>query len=80
MFFTKRKVETEIEKSLEVKDKEITKLMEKLHEITGGRFGGFQFYDSGTTAVEAGLRCARAATGKQEFISFFRDFLYLLEG
>ena len=29
-------------------------LVEKLHEITGGRFGGFQFYDSGTTAVEAG--------------------------
>ena len=49
-------------------------LVEKLHEITGGRFGGFQFYDSGTTAVEAGLRCARAATGKQEFFSFFRDF------
>ena len=50
------------------------KLMEKLHEITGGRFGGFQLYDSGTTAVEAGLRCARAATGKFEFISFYRDF------
>ena len=49
-------------------------LVEKMHEITGGRFAGFQFYDSGTTAVEAGLRCARAATGKQEFISFFRDF------
>ena len=30
-------------------------LVEKLHEITGGRFGGFQFYDSGTTAVEAKL-------------------------
>ncbi len=50
------------------------KLMEKLHEATGGRFGGFQLYDSGTTAVEAGLRCARAATGKAEFISFWRDF------
>ena len=49
-------------------------LMEKLHEITGGRFGGFQLYDSGTTAVEAGLRCARAATGKSEFFSFWRDF------
>ena len=35
-------------------------LMEKLHEVTGGKFGGFQLYDSGTTAVEAGLRCARA--------------------
>ncbi|NLD88492.1 MAG: aspartate aminotransferase family protein [Clostridiales bacterium] len=50
------------------------KLLEKLHEITDGRFGGFQLYDSGTTAVEAGLRCARAATGKAEFISFWRDF------
>ena len=50
------------------------KLVEKLHEITGGKFGGFQLYDSGTTAVEAGLRCARAATGKFEFISFWRDF------
>ncbi len=49
-------------------------LMEKLHEITGGRFGGFQLYDSGTTVVEAGLRCARAATGKFEFYSFWRDF------
>lgn len=49
-------------------------LMEKLHEVTGGRFGGFQLYDSGTTAVEAGLRCARAATGKAEFLSFYRDF------
>lgn len=49
-------------------------LMEKLHEVTGGKFGGFQLYDSGTTAVEAGLRCARAATGKAEFISFWRDF------
>lgn len=51
-----------------------TALVEKLHEVTGGRFGGFQFYDSGTTAVEAGLRCARAATGKFEFYSFWRDF------
>ncbi len=50
------------------------KLVEKLHEITGGRFGGFQLYDCGTAAVEAGLRCARAATGKFEFISFWRDF------
>ena len=49
-------------------------LVEKLHEVTGGRFGGFQLYESGTTAVEAGLRCARAASGKQEFISFWRDF------
>ena len=36
------------------------KLMEKLHEITGGRFGGFQLYDSGTTAVEAETPAAHA--------------------
>lgn len=51
-----------------------TLLVEKLHEITGGKFAGFQFYDCGTAAVEAGLRCARVASGKQEFISFWRDF------
>jgi 4-aminobutyrate aminotransferase-like enzyme len=50
------------------------KLLEKLASITMGDLNGFQFYDSGTTAVEAGLRCARAATGKFEFISFWRDF------
>ncbi len=42
--------------------------------ITMGDLNGIQLYDSGTTAVEAGLRCARAATGKFEFISFWRDF------
>ena len=35
---------------------------------------GVQLYDSGTTAVEAGLRIARAASGKFEFVSFYRDF------
>ena len=49
-------------------------LLEKLAEITPGDLNGFQFYDSGTTAVEAGLRCARAATGNMEFVSFWRDF------
>jgi len=39
------------------------------HKLTG-----MQLYDSGTTAVEAGLRVMRAATGKFEFISFHRDF------
>jgi 4-aminobutyrate aminotransferase-like enzyme len=38
------------------------------------KLNGMQFYDSGTTAVEAGLRVMRAATGKFEFISFHRDF------
>jgi len=50
------------------------KLLEKLAGITMGDLNGVQLYDSGTTAVEAGLRCARAATGKFEFLSFWRDF------
>jgi len=51
-----------------------TKLLEKLSSITPGDLNGIQLYDSGTTAVEAGLRAMRAATGKFEFISFHRDF------
>ena len=54
------------------------RLLEKLAEITPGegakKLTGMQLYDSGTTAVEAGLRLMRAATGKFEFISFHRDF------
>ena len=50
------------------------RLLEKLASITMGDLNAIQLYDSGTTAVEAGLRCARAATGKQEFVSFWRDF------
>jgi len=50
------------------------KLLEKLTSITMGDLNGVQFYDSGTTAVEAALRCARAASGKFEFVSFWRDF------
>lgn len=50
------------------------RLLEKLQTFLPGDFGGFQFYDSGTTAVEAGLRTCRAATGKHEFISCFADF------
>jgi 4-aminobutyrate aminotransferase-like enzyme len=53
-------------------------LLEKLAELAPGegtqKLTGMQFYDSGTTAVEAGLRVMRAATGKFEFISFHRDF------
>jgi 4-aminobutyrate aminotransferase-like enzyme len=55
-----------------------TKLLEKIAEITIGqgenRLNGVQLYDSGTTAVEAGLRICRATTGKFEFISFHMDF------
>ncbi len=50
------------------------KLMEKMAEVLPANLKGFQLYDSGTTAVEAGLRVARAATGKYEFISCFMDF------
>jgi len=54
------------------------KLLEKLADIAMGegknKLTGMQLYDSGTTAVEAGLRLMRAATGKFEFISFHRDF------
>ena len=54
------------------------RLLEKVAEIAPGegkkKLTGMQLYDSGTTAVEAGLRVMRAATGKLEFISFHRDF------
>jgi len=54
------------------------RLLEKLADIAPGeskhKLTGMQFFDSGTTAVEAGLRVMRAATGKFEFISFHRDF------
>jgi 4-aminobutyrate aminotransferase-like enzyme len=51
-----------------------TRLVEKLAEVLPGDLNGFQFYDSGTTAVEAGQRVLRAATGKNEMISCFYDF------
>jgi 4-aminobutyrate aminotransferase-like enzyme len=54
------------------------RLLEKMAEISMGegehKLTGMQLYDSGTTAVEAGLRVMRAATGRSEFISFHRDF------
>lgn len=49
-------------------------LTEKMLEVLPEGYGGIQLYDSGTTAVEAGLRTCRAATGKHEFISCFMDF------
>ncbi len=49
-------------------------LLEKLAEIQPWDLTGMQLYDSGTTAVEAGLRVCRAATGKTEFISCYMDF------
>ena len=50
------------------------KLVEKLAGILPGNLNGMQFYSDGASAVEAGIRAARAITGKQEFISCFRDF------
>lgn len=49
-------------------------LLEKLEQVLPGDLRAIQLYDSGTTAVEAGLRLCRAATGKWEFLSCFRDF------
>lgn len=51
-----------------------TRLVEKLATILPGDLKAFQFYDSGTTAVEAGQRVLRAATGKHEMISCFNDY------
>src|SRR5665213_3182139 len=51
-----------------------TRLLEKLAEVLPGDLNGFQLYDCGTAAVEAGLRVCRAATGKWEIISCFNDF------
>jgi 4-aminobutyrate aminotransferase-like enzyme len=50
------------------------RLMEKLAATLPGDLRGFQLYDCGTAAVEAGLRVCRAATGKHELFSCFYDF------
>ncbi len=49
-------------------------LMEKLARVLPGDLTGFQLYDSGTTAVEAGMRVLRAATRKNEMVSCFYDY------
>jgi 4-aminobutyrate aminotransferase-like enzyme len=51
-----------------------TLLVEKLAAVLPGGFRGFQLYDSGTAAVEAGMRVLRAATGRGEMLSCFNDF------
>jgi 4-aminobutyrate aminotransferase-like enzyme len=51
-----------------------TALVEKLAEILPGDLTGFQFYDAGTAAVEAGMRVLRAATGRNEMLSCYSDF------
>jgi 4-aminobutyrate aminotransferase-like enzyme len=49
-------------------------VVRKLAEVLPGDLDGVQLYDSGTVAVEAGLRLCRAATRRTEFLSCFRDF------
>lgn len=49
-------------------------LLQKMADVLPGRLNAIQFYSDGTSAVEAGIRAARAITGKHEFISCFRDF------
>jgi 4-aminobutyrate aminotransferase-like enzyme len=51
-----------------------TLLVEKLAQVLPGDLSGFQLYDSGTTAVEAGMRVLRAATNRGEMISCFYDY------
>ena len=50
------------------------RLMEKMAATLPGDLNGFQLYDCGTAAVEAGLRVCRAATGRNELVSCFNDF------
>ncbi len=50
------------------------KLLEKMTEILPKGMTAVQLYDSGTTAVEAGLRVCRAVSKKHEFLSCFQDF------
>ena len=49
-------------------------LMEKLAGILPGHLNAIQLYSDGTSAVEAGIRAARAITNRHEFISCYRDF------
>jgi len=51
-----------------------TELVERLAEVLPGDLNGFQFYDCGTAAVEAGMRVLRAATGRNEMLSCFYDY------
>jgi 4-aminobutyrate aminotransferase-like enzyme len=50
------------------------KLLEKMTEILPKGMSAVQLYDSGTTAVEAGIRVCRAVTKKSEFLSCYQDF------
>jgi 4-aminobutyrate aminotransferase/4-aminobutyrate aminotransferase/(S)-3-amino-2-methylpropionate transaminase len=50
------------------------KLLEKMADVLPGNLNAVQFYSDGTSAVEAGIRAARAISNHHEFISCFRDF------
>ena len=50
------------------------KLLEKMAEVLPGKLNAIQLYSDGTSAVEAGIRAARAILNKHEFISCYRDF------
>ena len=50
------------------------KLLEKMAGIFPGNLNAVQLYSDGTSAVEAGIRAARAISNKHEFISCYRDF------
>jgi 4-aminobutyrate aminotransferase/4-aminobutyrate aminotransferase/(S)-3-amino-2-methylpropionate transaminase len=50
------------------------KLMEKMADVLPGNLNAIQLYSDGTSAVEAGIRAARAILNKHEFISCYRDF------
>ena len=50
------------------------KLLEKMAGIFPGNLNAVQLYSDGTSAVEAGIRAARAINNRHEFISCYRDF------
>jgi 4-aminobutyrate aminotransferase/4-aminobutyrate aminotransferase/(S)-3-amino-2-methylpropionate transaminase len=50
------------------------KLLEKMVGVLPGNLNAIQLYSDGSSAVEAGIRAARAIKNKHEFISCFRDF------
>lgn len=49
-------------------------LLEKMADVLPPGLNSVQFYSDGTSAVEAGIRAARAIGNHHEFISCFRDF------
>lgn len=50
------------------------KLLEKMADVLPGNLNAIQLYSDGTSAVEAGIRAARAILNRHEFISCYRDF------